>query len=60
MGALQVSWCLSRELCGRCPHPRAPGALALSLDGQGEGSWEGKKPVFTQGVESERHLISIV
>jgi hypothetical protein len=26
--------CLSRELRGRCPHPRAPGALALSLDGE--------------------------
>ena len=21
-----------KRLCGRCPHPRAPGALALSLD----------------------------
>jgi hypothetical protein len=37
-----------QRLCGYCPHPRAPGALALSLDrerdlekqGEGKRSWQ--------------------
>src|ERR1700687_5308394 len=32
MALAKFRGCLSRELRGCCPHPRAPGALALSLD----------------------------
>ena len=35
------------RLRGRCPHPRAPGALALSLDREVEMDTETEAKIFT-------------
>src|SRR5712692_10125500 len=43
-----------QRLCGYCPHPRAPGALALSLDREVEKQGEGKRNSQRNGVGSPR------
>src|SRR5712692_7180653 len=43
-----------QRLCGYCPHPRAPGALALSLDREVEKQGEGKRNSQRNGAGSPR------
>src|SRR6266851_851264 len=40
-----------QRLCGYCPHPRAPGALALSLDREVEKQGERKRSSQRNGAE---------
>jgi hypothetical protein len=44
-----------KQLRGRCPHRRAPGALALSLDSPGQGEGSAKTELRSlRGAHSER------
>src|SRR6266851_3344349 len=49
-----------QRLCGYCPHPRAPGALALSLDRErdlekhGEGKRSSQTPGFVSFCSPQR------
>ncbi len=47
-GILQCGVNAGQRLCGYCPHPRAPGALALSLDRERdlEKQAEGKRDIL--------------